>query len=285
MHRLCAFAVGEGATRSRALRRDRARFCLQKANWIHFRELLKDSKDSMTDFGVHDRRSVAVFARAVERWLLTCATQAIPHGYRRPKAVNWWTPELARLKQSVLCARRAYQREREAGRRFERRREWAGLKGQLFVSDSLDDNEYHETVRRDNDEFVPDLETRWLISMHDVREAVWSSRNGKAPGWDNISVEMLKAGWSEIGETLLRLFRLCVKYRVFPRRWKWGRIRARTEIRRQLTPTGLSVSYQYWEKSLKDLLWGRWTTSFKPVSTGDNTGSCEAGARRTPCWR
>lgn len=69
------------------------------------------------------------------------------------------------------------------------------------------------------------MNRRVRIDEARVRKAVWSCPGGKAPGWDEILVEMLKEGFEDIKGVLVRLYRGCFRKGVFPNTWKRDVIR------------------------------------------------------------
>lgn len=53
----------------------------------------------------------------------------------------------------------------------------------------------HAEIREEVRTYSSGEREGWELELQEVRNAVWACKNGKAPGWDGISAEMLKEGW------------------------------------------------------------------------------------------
>lgn len=100
------------------------------------------------------------------------------------------------------------------------------LLDELVLDDSCDGElGFHDTVRhavwRDQGGWE-----RCILKEKDVDNAVRMAKRGKAPGIDGIKVEFIQEGWDLIRGPLLKVLNGCLKFHVFPNRWKGGEIRA-----------------------------------------------------------
>jgi len=58
------------------------------------------------------------------------------------------------------------------------------------------------------------------ILVSEVRSAIGRMRNGKSPGVDGVTAEMLKCGGKSVEEWMLRLCNLCWDKVVVPSDWR-----------------------------------------------------------------
>ena len=108
--------------------------------------------------------------------------------------------------------------------------DWEGSARTLLHALAPDDEDTNETdeQRRTREEAV---ETRATcdesdFTRGDLRRAVKHLKNRKSPGLDRVEVEVLKRAEDTVGKELLRLYNGCLRYGVFPTRWKIGSVRA-----------------------------------------------------------
>jgi endonuclease/exonuclease/phosphatase (EEP) superfamily protein YafD len=62
------------------------------------------------------------------------------------------------------------------------------------------------------------------FTAEETREAVMSMKRGKAPGSDLIEVKVVQQNWEIIGPTCVLLFNACLKFGIFPKVWKTGKV-------------------------------------------------------------
>jgi len=62
------------------------------------------------------------------------------------------------------------------------------------------------------------------FTWEEVTGALKSLKRNKAPGTDNINVEIIQNGWPIIGPTVITLLNSCLKYGYFPAQWKAGEV-------------------------------------------------------------
>jgi hypothetical protein len=63
-----------------------------------------------------------------------------------------------------------------------------------------------------------------MFSAQEAREAVMSMKRGKSPGSDLIEVKVVQQNWEEIGPACVSIFNACLKFGVFPKVWKTGKV-------------------------------------------------------------
>ncbi|KAH7707537.1 reverse transcriptase, partial [Aphelenchoides avenae] len=61
------------------------------------------------------------------------------------------------------------------------------------------------------------------ISWLEIQDALKTFKNGKAPGPDGVTAEMLKAGGPELWKRISKLFTHCMRHRKIPLKWKESR--------------------------------------------------------------
>ena len=102
--------------------------------------------------------------------------------------------------------------------------------------------------------YVDDI-LRDKLTIEDVKAAVTSLKNNKAPGWDNITSEYIKNGGPNLCICLLRLYNLMIQQEQIPKHFKIGLMVPRViRIKLSRTITVVSPLYQLLLRSLKNVL-------------------------------
>ncbi|KAK9497356.1 hypothetical protein O3M35_004689 [Rhynocoris fuscipes] len=98
---------------------------------------------------------------------------------------------------------------------------------ETVIRDELEiENENQRHVRRELEERQLELRegSSESIEEWEVLDAIGNFKNGKAPGMDNVTVEMIKQGWEVIGRDVVWIMEECRRLRKFPEVWKVGKI-------------------------------------------------------------
>jgi Reverse transcriptase (RNA-dependent DNA polymerase). len=95
----------------------------------------------------------------------------------------------------------------------------------LIRPDNPEDDTGEQRVFRQVAEVPPRTGDAGPVDLIDLELALAKIKIGKAPGSDNINTELIKKGWTHLGPQLVDLFNTCLRYIVFPRIWKKGRVK------------------------------------------------------------
>lgn len=106
------------------------------------------------------------------------------------------------------------------------------LDGLIQDDRQVNETGYHADIRLEVWNIRP-CNRRVRIDEARVQEAVWQCRSGKAPGWDEIMVEMINAGFDEIKDTLVRLYKRYFRKKHFSQQVEEGYSKDATEKRGQ----------------------------------------------------
>lgn len=92
-----------------------------------------------------------------------------------------------------------------------------------------DDNTINETAWhiniRETTQTPPNTEDTPPFGPLEIRDAIASLKNRKAPGLDLIEAEVIKYSWPTLCTKISELLNNCLQYGIFPRKWKQGNIR------------------------------------------------------------
>lgn len=94
----------------------------------------------------------------------------------------------------------------------------------LIPDDSPEDDTPEQHAIRYADARTHNVADSPEFSQVELSKAVDGLKNGKCPGLDRIEVEVVKRSYGCLGSDLLKLCNACLKYGVFPARWKVGSI-------------------------------------------------------------
>lgn len=92
----------------------------------------------------------------------------------------------------------------------------------LFTNDVIEDDSADQHHRRSAmyeplEEIQVD-ETPFTVE--EVAQVIKKMKSGKAPGWDDIEVDVLKRSYMVLKRQFLSLFNGCLKFGIFPNEWK-----------------------------------------------------------------
>ncbi|KAK2574716.1 hypothetical protein KPH14_013039, partial [Odynerus spinipes] len=95
-----------------------------------------------------------------------------------------------------------------------------------LVPDDVEDACDWQREIRANMQQEPRTEDCHSIEETEVARAIYSLRNGKAPGLDRMEVEALKRSWPYLAKEITAVLRGCLQWSTFPAAWKIGSVRA-----------------------------------------------------------
>lgn len=87
--------------------------------------------------------------------------------------------------------------------------------------DEFAENEYHKRVRKLVNEFEADCSSE-PITEEEIGGALASMKKGKAPGFDGVTAELVKAAYPHCRAEITQLFNKLLGTGVFPKCWKQG---------------------------------------------------------------
>ena len=87
------------------------------------------------------------------------------------------------------------------------------------VDNEQDDNEYHKLVRTQTQQ-PPDTPDDREFTIDEIRSAVDSMNNRKAPGEDGITGEIFYQVFHMLPKTITAMYNSCLRNGIFPKRWK-----------------------------------------------------------------
>lgn len=85
------------------------------------------------------------------------------------------------------------------------------------VDDDVDDKPAQEEIRNEVKEAYISSQQERDFTEEEVDMAIKNVRVGKAPGWDNMEVIILKEAWPHLRAELLELYNGCLKFGIFPK--------------------------------------------------------------------
>lgn len=100
------------------------------------------------------------------------------------------------------------------------------LLNNFFASDDWQNDNLDHIIQRQRANTEYETFDSEEITFNEVTDAMLSFKRGKAPGLDNIDIEMLRGVWDIIGESYTDLLNACLANGTFPTAWKCGRIHA-----------------------------------------------------------
>ena len=86
-----------------------------------------------------------------------------------------------------------------------------------------DDSEFHKRAREKSQETVNTPDNR-EFTMAEIRNAVESLNNKKAPGEDGITGEIFKQTFKIFPKFITAMYNECLRKGVFPKRWKQAKL-------------------------------------------------------------
>lgn len=95
----------------------------------------------------------------------------------------------------------------------------------LIPNDSTANETESQKRIREQIETPPTTEDTPPFTEEEVKTAIKSMKNKKAPGQDLLETEIIKSAWSTLGEEIIDMYNRCLSQGVFPRQWKQAVIR------------------------------------------------------------